>query len=490
MSHSPARLPLAGLIVTTLALGACSSGDDVLPPTPNTAPTITLTAPGASAAYAPGSNLSIEWTATDDNAVVGVDLSYTADGNKSGSITAGASGSSYSWALPDEMLFGVVITATARDAEGLTASDMTDNIFAVVPVSERGYVTSSVCATCHAQSASAVATVGHGNSVTKVEGGQQPVLPFTSVPAPSGYAWSDISYLIGGYGWKARFMDQNGYVLTTGATGVDVQYNLPRSDLSLGSQWVAYEAGDASPKPYTCGQCHDTGWQSLAENGGVNQDDLEGIHGTWEESGVGCEACHGPGAEHVAAKDPSRISIDTSSQLCGSCHSRDGNPDLLAADGFIRSQGQHEELRMAGHGVRSCVDCHDPHIGTQFGKADVGGIKVTCESCHADKEANNNHFGVSGLECVTCHMPRATKSAQATNSYSADMRTHIFKINPNPVTKDGMFYPSGGSTYTQGFITLDFACYTCHRNPDTGEGGNRSMKSIQELSARAIGIHN
>ena len=31
---------------------------------------------------------------------------------------------------------------------------------------------------------------------------------------PAGMDWGDISYIIGGYGWKARFMDLEGYILT------------------------------------------------------------------------------------------------------------------------------------------------------------------------------------------------------------------------------------------------------------------------------------
>jgi hypothetical protein len=481
-------LPLGvGLMLATMTLAACG-GDDVTPPPENEPPTITLTAPSASAAYSPGSNLTIEWMATDDDAVVGVDLSYTADGNKSGTITTGATGSSYSWALPAEPLFGVVVTATATDAEGLTATDMTDNLFAVVEHSERGYVTSETCRTCHADKAQAVFQSGHPYKLSKVVDGQPPTYPFSSVPGtPQGFSWSDVSYVIGGYGWKARFIDNDGYILVTGLTGVPVQYNLPRTDLGVGPEWVDYHASDTQPKPYTCGTCHTTGWQTLAENGGVNQDGLPGMHGTWEEPGITCEACHGAGVDHVASKDASQISVDTNKELCGSCHFRDTNHGILASGGFIRHHEQYDELISAGHSARSCIDCHDPHIGTRYGHAASGGITVTCESCHADKTTNNH---LTAVDCVTCHMPRATKSARAVNSYMGDLKTHIFKINASAAPKDAMWYTGDeGATFSRGFVTLDFVCYQCHKD-ENGVGGSKSMKSMADLSARATGIHN
>ena len=39
-------------------------------------------------------------------------------------------------------------------------------------------------------------------------------------------AWTDISYVIGGYIRQARFIDLEGYTLVTGVTGVDTQWNL------------------------------------------------------------------------------------------------------------------------------------------------------------------------------------------------------------------------------------------------------------------------
>ncbi len=454
-------------------------------------PTIQITAPAGGALVAPGSMLNITWTATDDMGVVGVDLSYTADNVTETSIATDQTGSTFTWTVPAGPLFGVRIKATAKDTAAQTASDETDALFAIVTASSRGYVTSDVCQTCHQAKRDDLFDSGHPYKLNKVEGGVPPTYPFTAVANPPvGFTWADITYVIGGYGWKARFLTDSGYIITDGIDGVNAQYNLARSDLGggLGDEWVAYHASDTERKPYTCGTCHTTGWLTTAENGGINQDGLVGIAGTWEETGITCERCHGPGGTHVATQSATNINIDRGSELCGSCHFRDVNHDIDAKGGFIRHHEQYDELLSAKHNVRACIDCHEPHIGVRYGHAAAGGIQTACEDCHAG--VTNSH--VVPVDCEVCHMSRATKSARAVHTFEGDVRTHIFKINSNPFPKDSMFFadPTSGHTHTRGFVTLDFACYTCHKDPATGDGGSASTKTLAELSARAIGIHN
>lgn len=205
-------------------------------------------------------------------------------------------------------------------------------------MSPRGYVTSSVCANCHEDNYNEVKVSGHPYKINKVVDGQAPTYPFSSVPnPPDGFTWNDITYVIGGYGWKARFMDKDGYILTDGLTGVLVQYNIPRADLADGlpASWSAYHSNDTEPKPYNCGKCHTTGWQSVDDNGGVH-----------------------------------------------------------------------------------------------------------------------------------------------------------FKINPETFPRDSMFYQADGKTFNKGFMTLDVVCYQCHTDPLTGVGGGKTEKTLAELSAKAMGIHN
>ena len=485
-------LALVGVIA---AIGACNDDPLVQPPPggEDNPPEITMTAPSGSAAVEPGGTVAITWTATDDNGVIGVDLSYTADGVAETEIAADLVDGTYDWVTPDQTLYGVVIKGVATDSEGQTGEDTTDDIFAVVSFSARGYVTGAGCEDCHADYYDDVYEAsGHPYKLNKVEGGVPPTYPNgPGVPnPPAGVTWNDVSYVIGGYGWKARFIGTEafnlGYIITP-AAGMN-QWNL------LPSTWTDYHAGEL--KPYDCGVCHTTGWQSLDENGGVHQDGLTGFEGTYEETGVGCEACHGAGADHVSSQSASDIIVDTSDELCGSCHNRGLDPidAIPAGGGFIRHHEQYNEFANSAHfGLVGCNDCHESHLGTRY---DMGGYIEDCTACHADQTANNAHLNVIGTgqeACITCHLSQASKSAVAdadNPNFVGDVMTHIFTINPGEFNKDYFFSADGllVETATEG-VTLDFVCYQCHQDPVTGTGGGMSEKTLAELSAKATGIH-
>ncbi|MGQ9523935.1 MAG: multiheme c-type cytochrome [Armatimonadota bacterium] len=344
------------------------------------------------------------------------------------------------------------------------------------------YVGSERCAACHSAAYQDEAKSGHPNKLRKVMDGQPPAYPFSEVPSPpEGYTWQNITYVIGGYGWKARFIDEKGYVIT----GEKTQYNLATK------QWVAYEAEVApGTKPYDCGQCHTAGWRKTGPEA-PHQDGLPGIYGTFAEPGVTCEACHGPGSRHVFTKSGRDITKDSSSELCGTCHFRDGKHRIQASvkdgKGFIQHHEQYDEMVSAGHKALTCVTCHDPHKSTLYKQ---GGLKDSpkCETCHPSQAAKVNHPPTA--VCVDCHMPKASKTAVTTpgNPYQADLRTHIFRINADPVGQSAMWYTEDGKAFAKGFVTLDFACYGCHKDA-SGQGGPMSVKTLEQLSAKAKQMH-
>ena len=463
----------------------------------NAGPSITMTAPAGGAAVLPGSVLTIEWTATDDDAVTGVDLSYTATGVEPTAIASDVQGMTYDWTTPSEALYGVVIKGVAKDAGGLTAEDETADIFAVVQFSARGYVTGATCGECHADYFDDVfQRSGHPYKLNKVVDGVPRIYPNSVVPnPPAGVNWTDVSYVIGGYGWKARFIGteafNEGYIITP-AAGMN-QWNL------LPETWTDYHPGELKPYDAVCGSCHTTGWQGSDDGDATNnQDGLTGFHGTFEEQGISCEQCHGPGVDHVSSG--ASLTTDTSDEFCGSCHNRGGvNAEIPVSGEFIRHHEQYNEFANSAHaatGITGCNDCHDPHLGTRY---DNGGFILSCAGCHAAQAATNNHLvpiegdNASDAACITCHMSQATKSAvaDATNPiFVGDVKTHIFTINPGALNKEYFFNADSSlvATGTEG-VTLDFVCYQCHTDPVTLTGGGMSQKTLAELSTKATGIH-
>jgi predicted CXXCH cytochrome family protein len=164
------------------------------------------------------------------------------------------------------------------------------------------------------------------------------------------------------------------------------------------------------------------------------------------EMAVGCEACHGPMADHNAwqaahpkqSDDPTvrRIKREEMFSACASCHARRADltsdfrpgesffdhyslniPDeteLFYPDGQIRDEDFEFTAfmgsRMRAAGVR-CIDCHEPHSG----KIRMPGNNL-CLICHAapappapkiDPLAHSHHrAGERGDNCVDCHMPQ------------------------------------------------------------------------------------
>ncbi|NOY36897.1 MAG: hypothetical protein GXO83_04915 [Chlorobi bacterium] len=331
------------------------------------------------------------------------------------------------------------------------------------------YVGSEVCQTCHQDKYDNFIKTGHPYKLNKVVDGKAPTYPYSTVPnPPTGYTWNDVTYVIGGYGWKARFIDNDGYIVT----GDAVQYNLATQG------WVAYHASDApGTVKYNCGRCHTTGWKSVAD-GGQPQDGLPGMDGEFFAGGIQCESCHGMGNVHAFTQDKADITVNTDKTLCGSCHYRNENHTIDASGGFIKHHEQYDELIAAGHNVLDCVSCHSPHKTSIYNGSP--GVEAQCTDCHTKTQKHN-----AAATCTDCHMPHISKSAVKTNEYMGDIATHIFKINTDTTAAQ---FSTDGKTANP-YVTLAFACYGCHKDPD-GVGGSGSVKTLSELNALAKGMHN
>lgn len=344
----------------------------------------------------------------------------------------------------------------------------------VIPPPPQSYIGSDACKNCHSGVYETFRNSGHPYVHSKVTENKAPEYPFTTIdylPPYFSNGWSDVSYVIGGFAWKYHHTDANGYIYT----GDDAQYNF--ADDSI----IPFHKDEApGTKQFDCGRCHTTGWESV-DDGATPKDDLPGMAGDYFEAGVQCEACHGMGATHASTQSPEDIKVIVDASACGQCHSRNEGAAVSASAGFIKHNAQYDELNSAGHAniENGCAACHDPHVSVQYGQ---GGIVRECTECHEGLK-NPTH---NGADCITCHMPQATFSAVATNKYVGDINTHIFKLNPN---EDGeMFNEDGTLANGETGVTLDFTCYSCHKDSD-GIGGNNSNKTLKQLADKAKDYH-
>ncbi|MEZ4592501.1 MAG: multiheme c-type cytochrome [Chloroflexota bacterium] len=336
------------------------------------------------------------------------------------------------------------------------------------------FIGSEACAECHEELYDVFMMSGHPHQVTAVANGEAPQFPFSEVSdPPPGYTWDDISYVIGGYNWKARFLDQNGNLIT----GEQAQYNLDNEEIDLGDEWVAYHTEDET-LPYDCGTCHTTGYSPIG-----NHDGLDGIVGSWAFGGVQCEECHGAGSQHAESPITVRLTINRDGESCNTCHTP-GMPleGVIAENGFISNHESYDDLDQSQHLMLDCVVCHDPHTGVvQLREADLATVQTSCEDCHFDQtqyEAGHNEIG--GVNCIDCHMPRLVQAAVGDAAmYTADLRTHVMAINAAQLEQ---FNEDGTLATTR--IALNFACRSCH-NPD----GRAPEVSDEALLALAAGYH-
>jgi len=353
------------------------------------------------------------------------------------------------------------------------------------------FVTSAACRSCHPGLADRHLIHGHAQALKRVTG-SAPIYPpegqNDGVPnPPSGFAWSDISYVRDGYNKKALFLDNDGYQITTGLTGQPTQWNLGLLALGADPAFVNYLAGAVAVTPYDFDafRYETTGPRPQDPMNPMFQENRPGVPGTWVETGVQCESCHGPGSNHVPRPPARNLFVDiTGTQTCAECHSRpfaSTTSEILAADGFIRDRQQWTEMKASGgHSGFACTYCHNPHESVVNNRS--AAIRNACTACHDDANMalHKGKVFIRGdyreeLSCESCHMPFATKNgASAADALvgpygrQGDTRTHIFRISTENKTYLDMFTPDGSQVVRdaegRAAVTADVVCLRCHNS--------------------------
>jgi predicted CXXCH cytochrome family protein len=131
----------------------------------------------------------------------------------------------------------------------------------------------------------------------------------------------------------------------------------------------------------------------------------------------GCEACHGPGGDHVAGRRKNIVRWDdldqeARSKVCLQCHQGKVEAEPWAAT-------THSELM-------SCDVCHEVHYQVDRDhllRAKAEGAE--CSECHdiaAAVEAETHHTLVDGgLTCEQCHNPHGAPNAHLLTAPQAEL---------------------------------------------------------------------
>jgi predicted CXXCH cytochrome family protein len=267
-----------------------------------------------------------------------------------------------------------------------------------------------------------------------------------------------------------------------------------------------------------CAECHST---NLKRNYDLETNTFKT---TWFEINVSCEACHGPGSEHVewaerknadefpnlgllvnfderkdvtweidkasgSAVRSKPIESHTEIEVCSRCHSRrsaisydyvygksllDTHIPALLEEGVYYPDGQIQaedyewgsfiQSKMYQKGV-TCTDCHDAHSLKLKAEGNT-----LCSGCHMaekyDAPSHHHHKPLStGSRCVSCHMPE-------TNYMVIDARRdHSLRI-PRPDLTVKIGTPN--------------ACNECH----TGSTPEWAVSEINEWGGGYKGFQN
>lgn len=263
-----------------------------------------------------------------------------------------------------------------------------------------------------------------------------------------------------------------------------------------------------------CAECHST---NLKKN---YFHELDSFHTSYSEINVSCEACHGPGSEHIKwarlpeGSRPNNTNFDLKVQtssinneqyvdLCARCHSRRGlvqdfshdfkniydymlparlgtsyhvDGQILEEDyvwgSFVQSKMYHTDIK--------CNDCHDIHSGARLFEGND-----LCFQCHTQDYYGSarHHFhkniGESGeplnidgknvavgegAQCVNCHMP-------AQYYMGIDLRNdHSIRI-PNPRLTKSLGVPN--------------ACNQCH----TDQGSDWAIQYFEQWYGKKERTH-
>ncbi len=135
--------------------------------------------------------------------------------------------------------------------------------------------------------------------------------------------------------------------------------------------------------------------------------------------GIGCEGCHGPGGDHIAAIqagtiqdlhifNPGRLSPGRITDFCGACHRTTTQEKILKVRGVENARFQGYRLARSrcydpADSRISCTACHNPHQPLERNESYYDG---KCLACHHAGSATAHDCPTGKPYCVTCHMPK------------------------------------------------------------------------------------
>jgi hypothetical protein len=395
-------------------------------------------------------------------------------------------------------VFLIFAVALAANCKGLAQANEDPKAASPAPLAGRpGYAGDVACAKCHRDESLSYAHTAH--RLTSQPANRKSVLGKLTPPAnvltisdprknPSQPALFFKTEMKGDAivqsavtGWNDHLLTRTEQLDVVTGSGVrgqtylywqgDRLFELPASYWTDGHRWVnspGYTDGTADfsrPVNPGCLECHATYVRPLSNDTLTNSYDKQTL-----VTGISCETCHGPGAEHVARYsngamhpadsailNPAKFSRDRQVDACAYCHNGIQRQALTAAFSFVPGRpiadffkplpteaAAHPDVHGNQVGLlqrsrcylsspeMSCATCHNPHAPEKA----PASYSTACLKCHQWTSCGESkRLGPSiAKNCIDCHMPveptNVIASETAGEVVRAKMRNHWIKVYP------------------------------------------------------------
>ncbi len=322
------------------------------------------------------------------------------------------------------------------------------------------FVGSQACKKCHERRYLEWRTSLHSRMMRDVkESPDANIGDFDSPSEVRTFKKVDVDFTLGSQ-WKQQYLIKEGNDIFV----LPAQYNVPTGE------WKAYFPDEPTKRNWfnECAGCHATG--------------VDPEKKTYVEMGIACEACHGPGGNHVEAvpgyeistiMQAGRMTPAQAAQICGSCHTRGRDkknakyaysvdyqfnkgianirlyfdeatpelyPEYFWPSGESKySNQQYLDWKLSEHAKVGvvCNTCHNVHKAkTTLVSSGMAGTSLLdsimsktrlfedrlCKSCHTTNQYRYAHRIHTFGSCVRCHMPRVARIGEAGDAHSHTFR--------------------------------------------------------------------
>jgi hypothetical protein len=200
----------------------------------------------------------------------------------------------------------------------------------------------------------------------------------------------------------------------------DELYELPVSYWSDGRQWINSPGFRNGPPNFNrlvsprCLECHVTYIEPRSSEPGTNRYEKASL-----VTGISCETCHGPGAEHIAMHrtavpvsaassgqailNPAHFSRDRQVDLCALCHNGAQHAELAKAFSYVPGEPLDKYLGPNSADTDLRPDVHANQVGLlKRSRCYLSSPSMTCSTCH-QVHAPERPAPSYSARCLSCH---------------------------------------------------------------------------------------